>query len=364
MRVLMVHDEPIDRGYGAETYVRRLVAGLRAAGDEVEVVAGDIRHEGLGRVRDIWDPAARTLIDQRAQRFSPDVINFHNIARELSPSVLAAVAQIPAVMTVHDFRLLGSYEHSPSGPRGWGERSIAGRIRRRAAARLAATIGVSERVSEALRRYDFPRVSMVPVPVSDPLASPLPVAGCRDVAVVARLTKDKGVDVAIRAFAAATSEQPAGRRLVVAGDGPERSRLEQLAGNGRDRFVFAGQVSEAEVSALLGQVRAVVVASQPRHRPEGSSITLAEAAIHGRPVVASSDPAVAELAASLGGALVVDARDVDGFTRALERLLHDDDLATELGAQGQANASRLHSVAAVTAATRAVYAAAVGEPTP
>ena len=60
MRVLMVHDEPIDGGYGAEAYVRRLVGGLRAAGDEVEVVAGE-RPPSPARARllDLWDPAAR-----------------------------------------------------------------------------------------------------------------------------------------------------------------------------------------------------------------------------------------------------------------------------------------------------------------
>jgi glycosyltransferase involved in cell wall biosynthesis len=187
------------------------------------------------------------------------------------------------------------------------------------------------------------------------------VTYCRDVAVVARLTRDKGVDLAIRAFNDATDENPDGRRILIAGDGPERHRLESRFGPmvTRGRLEFLGRLDEPEVSSLLGRVRAVIVASLPRHRPEGSSLALAEAAIHGRPVVASDDPAVAEVATDLGNALMVRGWDIDGFTHELSRLLDDDDLAAELGARGEANARRLHSVEAVTAATRAVYRQAI-----
>jgi glycosyltransferase involved in cell wall biosynthesis len=356
----MVHDEPIAAGYGAESYVRRLVDGLRAAGDEVDVLAGEIRHDGMGRVRDLWDPAARGLVDRRAQSFLPHVVHFHNIARELSPSVLAAAPSVPAVMTVHDFRLLGGYEHGRLTARGQVGRMVAGRIRRRSTRRLAATIGVSERVSATLRRHDFPRVSTVRVPALRPASTPHPVTECDDVAVVARLARDKGVDVAIDAFAGATADEPGGRRLLIAGDGPERKQLESRSRHLGDRVEFLGRLDETGVSALLGRVRAVIVASQPQHRPEGSSLALVEAAMHGRPVVASDDPAVGEVAADLGNALLVQGHDGERFSRALRRLLDDAALAADLGSRGQHRAEELHAVDAVTAATRAVYESVAG----
>ena len=42
MRVLCVNDEALDRRTGTEVYVSRLVSALRAAGDDVDVFAGEI----------------------------------------------------------------------------------------------------------------------------------------------------------------------------------------------------------------------------------------------------------------------------------------------------------------------------------
>jgi glycosyltransferase involved in cell wall biosynthesis len=356
MRVLMVHDEPIDGGYGAESYVRRLVEGLRSAGDDVEVVAGQIMHQGLGRFLDLWDPGARRLISDHAKRFGPDVVHFHNIARELSGSVLSAARGVPKVMTVHDFRLLGGHEHAAASPRGVSERISTAAVRRAAVRRLAATIGVSETVSEALRRAGFPAVSTVRVPVRPPATPPKPVTECHDVAVVARLAPDKGVDVAIEGFEIAAVE---GSRLLLAGDGPSRVELERRAAPLGDRVQFLGHLDATAVSDLLGRVRVVVVASQPSRRPEGSSLAMVEAATHGRPVVATDDPAVLDVAESLGCVVNVPADDPGAIGAELTTLLLDDLAAAQLSQHGQANADRLHSVEAVTAATREVYRQAI-----
>jgi glycosyltransferase involved in cell wall biosynthesis len=360
MRVLMVHDEPVVGGYGAEAYVRRLVGGLRAAGDEVDVIAGEIRHTGVGRVRDVWDPHARKLVAQRSEHFRPAVLHFHNIARELSASVLSARPAVPAVMTVHDFRLLGANEHSRFSPRGQIERFVSRAVRKAASDRVAATIGVSERVSDALRRNGFRNVTTVRVPAVEPNQTPTDLTNCRDVAVVARLARDKGVDVAIEAFRIATQADSTGRRLLIAGDGPERASLEALSRPLGARVEFLGRLDDPAVSDLFGTVRAVIVASQSRHRPEGSSLALVEAAMHGRPAVVSDDAAVREVSGELGNALEVDAADPAEFANALRRLLDDDAVAAELGDHGRRNADRLHGVAAVSAATRQVYRDVVG----
>jgi len=90
--------------------------------------------------------------------------------------------------------------------------------------------------------------------------------------VLARLAGYKRVDLAVRACVRL------GRRLIVAGDGPERTELESL---GRGRVEFLGNPSEAQLPELYARARALLVAAQ-----EDFGITMVEANAAGRPVIA------------------------------------------------------------------------------
>jgi glycosyltransferase involved in cell wall biosynthesis len=122
---------------------------------------------------------------------------------------------------------------------------------------------------------------------------------------------------------------------------------------------FLGRLGEAGVSSLLGRVRAVVVASVPGRRPEGSSLAVVEAATHGRPVVGSDDPAVREVVERLGAGAIVPAGNSAALLVELRRVLTDDDLVASIAAHSTKMASS-HTITAVTAATRAVYQRAAG----
>jgi glycosyltransferase involved in cell wall biosynthesis len=92
-----------------------------------------------------------------------------------------------------------------------------------------------------------------------------------------RLIPEKGAHQAIAAL-------PEGVELLIAGDGPERARLEKQAGgrpNARVRFL--GEVRGAKKRDLLAAADALVVASPPGS--EGSPMVLAEAAAAGLPAM-------------------------------------------------------------------------------
>lgn len=82
--------------------------------------------------------------------------------------------------------------------------------------------------------------------------------------------------------------------------------------------------------------------------------------MHGRPVVGSDDPAVAALVERLGCGVTVGAGSAPLLADAIVALLHDETAAEAYGAAGAAAAARLHSVDAVTAAMRAIYAEVAG----
>jgi glycosyltransferase involved in cell wall biosynthesis len=81
---------------------------------------------------------------------------------------------------------------------------------------------------------------------------------------------------------------------------------------------------------------------------------------HGRPVVATPMGGLRDLVVDGETGLVVPARDPAALRAALERLLGDPELRRRLGEAGRRRAGERFSWAAVTDATLAAYAGAVG----
>lgn len=102
--------------------------------------------------------------------------------------------------------------------------------------------------------------------------------------VVCYLNKKKAVDVLLHAFSRLIIQRPTAQ-LSVAGDGPERERLEQLAGqlNLTDSVTFLGSVDRQRVSMLMQKTHCLVSSSQI----ETFGVTLIEGLACGLPVVAT-----------------------------------------------------------------------------
>jgi glycosyltransferase involved in cell wall biosynthesis len=107
-----------------------------------------------------------------------------------------------------------------------------------------------------------------------------------------RLHWAKGIDLAIEAM----DHLPPDSLLIIAGDGPDRQRLEHAAG--ARRVMFTGHL--ADVTPIY---RAADVFVLPSTRAEGWPLALLEAAAHGLPVVASCDAGIDAQIAAAGGLL-------------------------------------------------------------
>lgn len=168
------------------------------------------------------------------------------------------------------------------------------------------------------------KLKVVPNGVAIPAT---PVRGGRTVLVLGRLIADKGVDVVIGALAGMVTA-----RLVVAGAGAERPRLEALA---RDRGVdatFLGAVPRDELPGLLAQARCLVMASRSG---EGLPNTLLEAMAWGVPVLATPVAGVRDLVHDGDNGLLVPVDDVAATRSGLHRLLVDDALHARLAEAGR-----------------------------
>lgn len=95
--------------------------------------------------------------------------------------------------------------------------------------------------------------------------------------ILSRLVSYKGVDRAVSAFL------KSGKRLVIAGGGPDRARLEQIAA-GAPNIEFRGRVPDEEAINLVENCRAFVLPGS-----EDFGITPLEAQAAGKPVLAFRD---------------------------------------------------------------------------
>ncbi len=127
--------------------------------------------------------------------------------------------------------------------------------------------------------------------------------------LVARLSREKGIDVAIDACRAA--QMP----LVIAGDGPEREELERRASGGEVRF--AGRVEDDELARLRA---GAAIALAPSRSDETFGLAAAEALAAGVPVIASRVGAFPEL---LDEHELVPAGDPGALALAIRRLAGD-----------------------------------------
>ncbi|HEV2856118.1 MAG TPA: glycosyltransferase family 4 protein [Thermoanaerobaculia bacterium] len=122
-------------------------------------------------------------------------------------------------------------------------------------------------------------------------------------------------------------------RLVVAGDGGDRPRLEQKAaalGMG-DRVFFTGFLSEATLAELYRRCAAFVMPS----RGEGFGLVYLEAMRAARPVLAARGSAAEEIVQDGKTGLLVNPEDREEMREALGRLLGHPGEARRLGEAGR-----------------------------
>lgn len=321
---------------GTETVVQRLATAMAARGHQV-AVATDVTEAGLGDEVDggvgvyrfnfrrpllMQDPAAvlRTLkaVSGLKQAFRPDVIHLHFLGASGFFHLRTSTASVaPLVVTIH----------GGLGGCGEGERSVLSALLNGAdwvtgvsqamvdEARRAAP-GIGSRSSVIYNGDDHP--PMVTMPDRPPF-----------ILCFGRHVRDKGFDLAISAMPAILARHP-DVRLVIASDGPERSALEaQTRELGlANRVEFVGWLGDAELRDTVARATMAIV---PSRWGEGFGLVALEAALAGRPVIATDFGGLPEVVIDGEVGLIVKTEDPSAISAAAVRLLDDPALAMRLG---------------------------------
>ena len=352
MRILLVPNTYLPKVGGVEEVTRQLARELRRRGHEVGVLTN--RWAGVGRSDEIDGvevrrvrlplpggglagrtgfllraPVAAAVVLTEIRRFAPDVV--HVVAAGPTVVYLAALRGLlraPVVLTSHGE--VGIAPHrifQRSRALRWGLRRLL--------AEAAAVSACSQFVLDELRvqlGVSAPAAEVIPNGV-DPAELDVPRGDEPPYLLAAgRVVEQKGLDVLLRAL-----EQVEDARLLLAGDGRERPRLEALAHElgVAERVSWLGIVGRERLAALITGADVVVVPS----RQEPFGVILLEAMAAGRPTVASCVGGIPEFAEDGVTTLLVHPDDPAVLAQALARLLADPDLAKRLGENGKARAA-------------------------
>jgi sugar transferase (PEP-CTERM/EpsH1 system associated) len=173
------------------------------------------------------------------------------------------------------------------------------------------------------------------------------------IVTVARLSPIKDVANLLRAAVSVRAAHPSAR-FEIAGDGPCRGELEQLARDLKltENVVFRGEVRD--IPALLARARLFVLPSQS----EGISLTLLEAMARGLPVVATLVGGTPEVVAPGATGLLVPPRDAAALAEAINALFADPERGRRLGQAGRARVENSFDIRTMTRQYETLYVGA------
>jgi glycosyltransferase involved in cell wall biosynthesis len=171
-----------------------------------------------------------------------------------------------------------------------------------------------------------------------------PLAVC-----VGRLSRQKGQDCLLRAWPTVRATVPAAR-LVLVGDGPDRSALSALTSDGVD---LVGAVETPD--DWLAAADVVVL---PSRWEAGLSLAAMEAMAAGRSIVATRVAGVQDCLPGDAGQ-VVDVDDGPGLARAMVQRLLDPDLAQREGRAARAAVEQRYDLAVTTARVAELYGSVI-----
>jgi D-inositol-3-phosphate glycosyltransferase len=372
MRVCLYNLTTTTKYGGVESFVWDLARELAGRAHEVTVVGGSgPRREPAPGVRVLTFPFVSRAFWQSA----PPLRRAYAEAKLLERLTMA-VAALPA-LTRGGYDVIHIQKPYDMGPallarRLGGAKVILGchgedfyRGDRPLARRVDAAVSCSRFNAETVaRRYGF-RPTVVFNGIDTGLFRPLPPdpelrrelgasPGAPLLLFVGRLQPWKGVETALRAL----PELP-GARLVVAGDGEDRARLEALAGELGlgERARFLGSVERSALPRLYSSADLLLATS---HASETFGIGPVEAQACGLPVVASRFGGFPEVVDEGRTGLLFTPRDPADLAAAARALLNDPARRAAMAAAAPGWAAQF-AWPAVADRIEAVYREVVGE---
>lgn len=340
----------------SETFIREQVLALKdwriillgwRRIPELDLGTVDVRlttPAGTGRVRQLLGAARRWLrradpaIVGELRKEKPLLVHAHFGGEGLRAEPIARALGIPLLVTLHGVDINTSREYWESGRGGWRMRSYPRRLLKLASMPGTEFIAVSDAIRRRAIDFGIPatKVSTLYTGVDTQKFHPggKPISERRPrVLFVGRLVEKKGCEYLIRAMDSVAKRVP-DASLAIAGDGPLRGRLEELARRSAATVSFLGVLSPDRVLAEMHEARVLCLPSVRASSgdAEGFGMVLLEAQAAGIPVISSALGGAEEgLIDEVTGFRVPDG-DVATLADRITLALLDDERATAMAA--------------------------------
>lgn len=346
---------------GVEAHIRDLTDGLTRLGHEVQLFTSEDVPGGVGfnaeavgfpsRVRSLgslfWNSRARELLEEKIRDFQPDLLHYHSIYHQLSPSVLG-VSSLPALMTLHDYKLVAPcyslYRDSAVCTDCVGLAVALPAIKNRCVkgSALASAVCTAEQwvykkryigeVDKFIVPSAFLRNMLVASGVAAmqmkvvPWGVPTAAHAKRTIAdndgesryflYAGRLHESKGLNQVLEAWSRMGPNL--GWRLLIAGGGALEQEVRNAAAS--DASVeYLGVMQRGELLELVAEAAATLVTSIV---PETMGLSALESLTRGTPVVSTGRGALADLSGA--GVIEVDPESlVQSLTSTFTRIISD-----------------------------------------
>lgn len=252
----------------------------------------------------------------------------------------------PVVVTIHDLLPFQVQGYNPSFKQAYSRYCTTLCVQRAAALIVPFSVTKDELVS--VHHADPSKIHVVNYGLDHATYYPRPAVArsARRILYVGELSRAKGVDVLLRAFAQLKASVP-DAQLLLGGKGKDRQWLEDLSRSLELRDVeFRGFVPESELPELYASATVMVFPSR-----YGFGLSSLEAMACGTPVVVTATLDAPEFIADSG--LLVKPEDVADLAAKIGSVLTQPELAAELSRKGLLRAAR-YSWAATAEKTRAV----------
>lgn len=386
MKILLINDYGVPVG-GAETMLLALRDGLRERGHTVRFFASNARPVDLPNQADAqcfgtnsrWqtltmaaNPSAYLNLRRALEAFQPDIVHVKMFQWQLSPLIIPLLREIPSIYNIATYKPIcplgtkllpdGSPCRVRAGticlsnhclsPQAWAPMLFELKLWRLWRSAFDVFMVETDALKSTLLAEDIQPVEIVLPGVPFRALRPA-LANPPTISFAGRLVAVKGIAVLIRAFER-VAQRISDARLIIAGEGEERARLEKLT---RDlgleyRVQMLGHLSNEPMEKIFDAAWVQVV---PSLWAEPFGFVAAEAMMRGTAVIASDAGGLRDIVRDGETGRLVPPGNVDALANALVDILQDRACAERWGRAGREIALRRYGVAACVNQMERIY---------